>query len=254
MRSETIFPCIRSIRLSLLALVLLASTGVPGVAADQPNSVRYPGQVLSHWLPLSEAVVEGEVQAQRLPLEDRSALEGWLSDRSLPMADTTNVPSDSSRRLETCDVEFVTSAGPLDPNADKALAEASTALVGTIEAIETGLFHGRLATLVTVDVERWLKWQDDRSPPSRIRFVDTAARARIEGRTYCFRDAERNEALVIGSRVFTATSNHLESEPLVLFPYANQLYFETAKKEVWPRVLGTSWAGFEQRLSRRELP
>jgi hypothetical protein len=238
----------------LLILAFSASATVSVAGADQAPKLRYSGQDVARWLPLSEAVVEGEPQPQLLSPEDRSALEGWLADRPPATTDTTGVPSDSSRRLDTCDVEIVTSAGPLDPNADKALAEASTALFGTIQAIETGLFHGRLATLVTVDVERWLKWQLDGPPPSRIRFIDTSARARIDGRTYCFGDAERREALVIGSRVFTATNNLLETEPLALFPYANQLYFETAANEVWPRAQSSSWGQFEQRLSQQGMP
>lgn len=213
----------------MLAALLLAPT--TEALAQAPAEGEAPAG-LKHWVPASEALTDGELREGLFTPGERSEIETWL--RAPEALEPPEDPAIRERYAtpEECDVLIVTSAGIESPDVAESLANASVAFTGTVTSSEPGLYRGRLATLVSVEVARWLKAPETARAPTVVRFIHGDARATIGGRSYCQRLAGRTDRLAISRRVVVATSNLLQEDPLLLLPYASELFFETARRGV----------------------
>ena len=235
--------------LLLLLLFILAPPSYPQESASpKPVSPRF-----SHWVPAEQAVIGGRVQEELLDPAERVEVHSWLRPRPRDAAEGA-IPKSSGSAMSGCDVVVVTSAGAENTEVAKALDEATFGLLGTVSEIRPGLFHGRIAALVSVQVDQWIKAPAASSQPASVHFIYDDAALTVDGMTYC-RRSTRKDRLTLGRRVFLASSNVLQEAPLLLLPYDRQLFFETAKRNVSAPGTATaqtagSWADFEEGVKR----
>ncbi len=233
----------------LLLLLLLA----PLPLCSQDRAIP-SDNALRNWVPAARAVVGGEVQEELFSPADKIEIRSWLRDPR-----SGNTPSDPRTSKSTapskagCDVLLVTSAGNDTVEPVKALEEADYGVLGAVTAIEPGLFHGRIASIVTVQVDEWLQAPGGFSRPATIHFVYEDSRLTVGGTTYCSQGA-RKDRLALGRRVFLATSNLLQDNPVLLLPYDRQLFFETASQGVsapgQAAQARKNWSDFETRIKQ----
>ena len=239
-------PCV--VRILMLAALVLGPTAQ--VSAEEEASAG-----LERWVPASEAFADGELRQGLFSPEERAQINTWLREGEGSGPPDGPVTREKHATPEGCDLLIVTSAGIESPDVAESLAKASVALTGTVTSLEPGLYRGRLATLVSVEVARWLTAPEAAHPPTVVRFIHGDTRVTIGGRSYCHRVAGRTERLDIGRGVVVATANVLQEEPLLLLPYESELFFETERRGVSAAgpVRGTppsEWSSFEEWVHR----
>jgi hypothetical protein len=198
-------------------------------------------------------VVGGQLQEGLFSPAEEVEVRSWLRAKEKESTEP-KTPKAIDPSTAGCDVVVVTSAGAEAMEPEKALAEARLGVLGTVTAIEQGLFRGRIASIVTVQVDRWMKAPVELARPLTISFLREEGDLTVSDTTYC-RRGTRKDRLSVGRRVFLASSTILQEEPLLLLPYDRQLFFETAKQGISApspdaaQALG-SWVDFEARLQR----
>lgn len=233
---------------ALLATFLL---GTPGevAAADDAATSQPPG---SHWVPVSEAFSNGEVREELFDDRELQQVRSWLRTPEKDLS--AEAQAAAKERSDDCDVLIVTSAGIKSTDPEQALQDSSIVVIGTVTAVEPGLHHGRLASLVTVEVDRWLKAELSTPRPVTTYFIYPEARTTIDGTRYCQRGS-RADRLAVGRGVFLGADIVLAQDPLVLYPLTRNVFFETPDRGVSAEgpIRGEapqSWGAFEYRLMR----
>jgi hypothetical protein len=206
-----------------------------------------PCKSFSHWIPAEQAIVGGRVQEELLDPAARTEVRSWLSAKS------AETESSNLKATSGCDVLLVTSSGVETADPRQALKNANLAFLGIVKEVKTGLFRGRITSLVSVQVDQWIKAPFS-AQPSTIYFLNDDAALTIGETTYCRRTL-RKDRLAAGQRVFLATSNVVQKDPLLLLPYGNQLFFETANQRVSSVGPATSetprqWSDLEETVRR----
>jgi hypothetical protein len=221
------------------ALALLLTWNLPTVAEGP----------VTRWVPADEAVVEGRLAASAFDHEAQVQLERWMV-KKLPE------PPGAQAAMETsdpeCDIISVTLYQRELVPPERVLAEAAYAAFGTVTQIDHGIYRGRLATLVTVLPDRWLRFPSQ-DPPELIYFLGSDAKISINGIRYCAKGS-RKDLLKPGRRVFFGTNNVLQSQPHFLLPYDSELFFETDQGAVSIGVderpdWSKDWLRFEAQLT-----
>jgi hypothetical protein len=238
---------------SSLLLLLLLSILPPPSYSQETAAPKQVSPRFSHWIPAEQAVIDGRVQEGLLDPAEKVEVHSWLRPKPRDAAEGA-APKSSRSAMNGCDVVVVTSAGTESSGAAEALDEATFGLLGTVSEIKPGLFHGRIAALVGVQVDQWIKAPATSSQPAIVHFVYDDAALTVDGTTYC-RRSTRKDHLTLGRRVFLASSNVMQETPLLLLPYDRQLFFETAKRNVSAPGLAAaqaagSWADFEEGVRR----
>lgn len=233
----------------LLALVLVSTIGSASTDAvdDTGSDAIHPPTPIDGWVSASSAIEDGVLRLERFDEAARSAVERQYFRRNVS-APTETEGSHSGGESSRCDFVIVTSSGV--PTADPAreMREASVAFVGRVVAMEPGFFRGDLKTLTAIEVSRWLTPPQGAEPPGVVYWIQSDAELTFDGTTYCRRGPLR-ERPNRGHELLVATRNVLQREPLLLLPYAQQVFFETeagtafvtgrqrAEEQPWPEFL-----------------
>jgi hypothetical protein len=221
-----------------LCLALLLTSSLPATA-EEP---------LAHWVPADQAVVDGQLVLSAFDDRALFEMERWLMAK-LPQSPCEQAPTGSAEA--DCDMITVSLDHRVLVAPEKVLAEAHYAAFGTVTRISHGLFQGRVATVVTVRPDRWLR-SPSQGPPEWVHFLSSDAKISINGIRYCAK-GHRKDLLKPGRRVFFGTQNVIQAQPLFLLPYDTELFFETDQGAVSIGVeerpeWSKNWLRFEAQL------
>lgn len=228
----------KGIRIAAVAALSLAYAA-RGAAADSR---------VAHWVPADQVVVEGQLAVSAFDSDALREMEHWL----LPEKPKRTVPSGSLSPADAnCDQITVSMYERELVHPAKLLSEVLYSALGRVASTEVGVYRGRVTTLVTVTVDRWLRFPGF-DPPPTVRYFAEEGEIEIGQIRYC-RRGFRSEAVVPGGRILLATSNVLQDQPLALLPYDNQVFYETSKGSVSLGAAGKpewaeSWLELEARL------
>lgn len=204
---------------------------------------------LDHWVPADQAVVEGQLAVSTFDSDALREMERWLllekPKRTAPSGSLS--PADAN-----CDQITVSMFERELVHPAKLLSEGLYSAVGRVASTEVGVFRGRVTTLITVTVDRWLRFPGA-DPPPTVRYFAEEGEIDIGHIRYC-RRGFRNDPVVPGGRIFLATSNVLQDQPLALLPYDNQVFYETSKGLISLGAAGKpewaeGWLELESQLS-----
>lgn len=242
-------------RLLTAASVAALVCSALGAHAEVPARIDDPGGGPPVWMTADAAKsADGSMLWEEFSPSMRADLQQRIEMNRQLRSERTGAVATAPGTCQT--VRRPTSGLPLpDTSFASFLDYSQFAFEGTVRSIAEGFYHGQLATLVEVEVERVLEEPATLGPVSTVYVRFGHAEVEAGGEMLCVRNEHYPDRPSIGRHILVFAETVAEHDPLIVNPHSLAVLFEREDGSVslgWERGSfvdeGPTWSAVDRQL------
>lgn len=226
-----------------------------GAQAEVPELIEDPGGGPPIWMTADAARnPDGSLQWEHFPSSMREDLKQRIQVNQQLRSERTDPLEAAPAACQT--VRLSTSGlGLPDTRFATFLEYSELAFTGRVRDVAEGFYHGQVAALIEVQVERVIEKPEALGAPSTIYVRFGQAEVEAEGEMLCVRNDHYPDRPTIGGRILVFADAVTDEQPPIVNPHSMAVLFEREDGSVslgWERGpfvgKGPTWASVEKEL------